>query len=132
MRPRAAVKPGFGLVFWRELRWLRRRPLLLALTTYVPLALMALLTAIFSAGLATRLPIGVLDLDQTELSRAIIRTVDATPDAAVQIHVGELAEGRQLIQSSQIYGLLCCRKTCNAMSSRGDGPRSCSSTTPRS
>ncbi|HWZ39041.1 MAG TPA: ABC transporter permease [Bradyrhizobium sp.] len=106
MRPLTGVKPGFGLVFWRELRWLRRRPFLLALTTYGPLALMALLTAIFSAGLATRLPIGVLDLDQTELSRAIIRTVDATPDAAVQIHVAELAEGRQLIQSSQIYGLL--------------------------
>jgi ABC-2 type transport system permease protein len=106
MRPRTAVKPGFGLVFWRELRWLRRRPLLLALTSYVPLALMALLTAIFSAGLATRLPIAVLDLDDTELSRAIVRMVDATPDAAVDIHVGELAEGRQLIRSSQIYGLL--------------------------
>jgi ABC-2 type transport system permease protein len=106
MRPRTTVKPGFGLVFWRELRWLRRRPLLLALTTYVPLALMALLTAIFSAGLATRLPIGVLDLDNSDLSRAIVRMVDATPDAAVKTHVGELAEGRQLIRSSQIYGLL--------------------------
>src|SRR5262249_3480061 len=44
MRPRASINPGFGLVFWRELRWLRRRPFLLALTTILPLALMALLT----------------------------------------------------------------------------------------
>src|SRR6201989_3005158 len=105
MRTPANLKPGFGLVFWRELRWLRRRPLLLMLTTYGPLALMALLTGIFSAGLATRLPIGVLDLDQTELSRAIIRTVDATSDAAVRTHVGDVAEGRQLIRSGQVYGL---------------------------
>jgi ABC-2 type transport system permease protein len=106
MRPRASIDPGFGLVFWRELRWLRRRPFLLALTTILPLALMTLLTAIFSQGLATRLPIAVLDLDQTELSRAIIRTVDATSEAAVKTHVGELAEGRQLIRSGQIYGLV--------------------------
>jgi ABC-2 type transport system permease protein len=106
MRPRASIKPGFGLVFWRELRLLRRRTFLLALTTILPLALMALLTAIFSHGLATRLPIAVLDLDQTELSRAVARTVDATSEAAVKTHVGELAEGRQLIRSGQIYGLL--------------------------
>jgi ABC-2 type transport system permease protein len=106
MRGRAGLTPGFSLVFWRELRWLRRRPFLLLLTTLLPLALMALLTGIFSQGLATRLPIGVLDLDDSDLSRAIVRTVDATPDAAVKTHVGELAEGRQLIRSSQIYGLL--------------------------
>ena len=94
MRGRAGLTPGFSLVFWRELRWLRRRPFLLLLTTLLPLALMALLTGIFSQGLATRLPIGVLDLDDSDLSRAIVRTVDATPDAAVKTHVGELAEER--------------------------------------
>jgi len=106
MRLPAGLQPGFRLVFWRELSWLRRRPFLLALTTIVPLALMALLTAIFSAGLATRLPIGVLDLDGSELSRTLIRTVDATPDVAVAVRVGELAEGRQKIISGQIRGLL--------------------------
>jgi ABC-2 type transport system permease protein len=106
MRSRAGLRFGFRLVFWRELRWLRRRYFLLALTTLVPLGLMALLIAIFSAGLATRLPIGVLDLDHSDLSRTVIRMVDATPDAAVEVHVGELAAGRQLIRSGQIYGLL--------------------------
>src|SRR5260370_9746288 len=106
MRSRAGLGLGFGLVFWRELGWLRRRYFLLALTTLVPLGLMALLIAIFSAGLATRLPIGVLDLDHSDLSRTVVRMVDATPDAAVDVHVGELAAGRQLIRSGQIYGLL--------------------------
>jgi ABC-2 type transport system permease protein len=106
MRSRAGLRFGFGLVFWRELRWLGRRPFLLVLTTLGPMALMALLIAIFSAGLATRLPIGVLDLDDSDLSRTIIRMVDATPDAAVVVHVSDLAEGRQLIRSSKIYGLV--------------------------
>ena len=100
------VRPGFWLVFWREIGWLRRRPFLFGLTTIVPLAQMAFLAAIFSAGLATRLPIGVLDLDGSDLSRTIIRMVDATPSSAVAVRVGDLAEGRSLILSGKIHGLL--------------------------
>jgi ABC-2 type transport system permease protein len=93
-------------VFWREVDWLRRRPFLFAFTTIVPLALMALLTGVFSAGLATRLPIAVLDLDSSDLSRSIIRMVDASPDTAVAVRVGELAEGRGMILSGKVHGLL--------------------------
>src|SRR6266481_7681712 len=106
MLARRNIRPGFWLVFWRDVGWLRRRPFLLGLTTIVPLAQMALLAAIFSAGLATRLPIGVLDLDGSDLSRSIIRIVDATPDAAVAERVGDLAEGRSMIVSGRIHGLL--------------------------
>ena len=56
MLARSRIRPGFWLVFWREVGWLQRRPFLFALTTIVPLAQMAVLAAIFSAGLATRLP----------------------------------------------------------------------------
>jgi ABC-2 type transport system permease protein len=106
MLTRRDFRPGFWLVFWRELGWLRRRPFLLALTTIVPLGLMTLLTAIFSAGLANRLPVGVLDLDGSDLSRTVIRLVDATPETAVTVPVGDLAEGRRLILSGDIHGLL--------------------------
>ena len=106
MLARRDVRPGFWLVFWREIGWLRRRPFLFGLTTIVPLAQMAFLAAIFSAGLATRLPIGVLDLDGSDLSRTIIRMVDATPSSAVAVQVGDLAEGHSLILSGKIHGLL--------------------------
>ena len=65
MLARGGIRPGFRLVFWREVGWLWRRPFLLGLATLVPLTQMAFLAAVFSAGLATRLPIGVLDLDRT-------------------------------------------------------------------
>src|SRR3979490_2419746 len=106
MLARRHLRPGFWLVFWREIDWLRRRPFLLAFITIVPIGLMALLTGIFSAGLATRLPIAVLDLDGSDLSRSIIRMVDATPDTAVAVRVGDLAEGRGLILSGKVHGLL--------------------------
>ncbi len=106
MRGHGSLTPGFRLVFWREFAWFRRRPFLVAITTVVPFCLLMLLSAIFSAGLATRLPIAVLDLDGSELSRQIIRFVDATPDTAVAVRVADLAEGRKLIVSRRVRGLL--------------------------
>jgi ABC-2 type transport system permease protein len=106
MLPRGQLRPGFWLVFRREIDWLRRRPLLLTFISIVPIGLMALLTVIFSAGLATRLPIAVLDLDSSDLSRSIVRMVDATPDTAVAVRVSELAEGREMILSGKVHGLL--------------------------
>ncbi|MBN8960810.1 MAG: ABC transporter permease [Rhizobiales bacterium] len=106
MRRRGDLRFGFSLVFWREVSWLRRRPLLLMMTTIIPLAVMALLATVFSAGLATRLPIGVIDLDGSELSRSLVRTVDATPETSVTEHLTDLAQGRQMILSGRIHGLL--------------------------
>lgn len=106
MLARRTVRFGFWLVFIRELNWLRRRRFLFLLTTLVPLLLAALMVSIFSAGLATRLPIAVLDLDSSDLSRSIIRTVDATPDTAVAVRVADLAEGRRHILSGDVHGLL--------------------------
>lgn len=106
MTPRGRLRPGFFLVFRRELDRLYRRPFLFFLTTGLPLLLMGLLATVFSAGLATRLPIAVLDLDGSDLSRTIIRTVDATPDTAVAVHVSDLREGRSLILSGKVHGLL--------------------------
>src|SRR5258708_31542005 len=106
MPARGRFRPGFWLVFWRVIDWLRRRPFRLAFVTIVPIALMAVLISVFSAGLATRLPIAVLDLDSSDLSRSIIRMVDATPDSGVSVRVGELAEGRRMILSGEVHGLL--------------------------
>ena len=106
MRGKASLRPGLLLVFVRELGQFRKYPVLLALTVVLPLSLMGILSAVFSQGLATRLPIAVLDLDGGDLSRTIIRTIDATPDTAVALPVGDLAEGRHLILSGRVHGLL--------------------------
>jgi ABC-2 type transport system permease protein len=103
---KGAIRPGFALVFRREVDHFRRRPFLLFLSTLMPLILMGLLATVFHEGLATRLPIAVLDLDGSDLSRTVIRTVDATPDTAVAVRVADLAEGRHLILSGKVHGLL--------------------------
>ena len=106
MLPKGRVRAGFLLVFRREIGRFLRRPFLLFLSTILPLFLMGLLAVVFSQGLATRLPIAVLDLDGTDLSRTIIRSVDATPDTAVAVSVADLTEGRHLILAGKVHGLL--------------------------
>lgn len=100
------VRPGFILVFRREFNRFYRGLFLMLFTTMLPLLLMGLLAIVFSAGLATRLPIAVIDLDGSDLSRSIVRTVDATPDTAVAVRVSDLAEGRMLILAGKVHGLL--------------------------
>src|ERR1700692_279966 len=106
MLARRQLRPGFWLVFWREIDWLRRPPFLLAFISIVSLGLIALLTLRFTAGVRPPFPIAVLDLDSSDLSRSIIRMLDATPDTAVSVRVGELAEGRGMILSGKVHGLL--------------------------
>ncbi len=106
MQGKASLRPGPLLVFVRELGQFRKYPVLLALTVVLPLFLMGILSSVFSQGLVTRLPIAVLNLDGGDLSRAIIRTVDATPDTAVTINVSNLGEARRLILSGRVHGVL--------------------------
>ncbi|MDO1583338.1 ABC transporter permease [Rhizobium oryzicola] len=109
MRGKGNLRPGFLLVFVREVEQFRKLPVLLALTVLMPLFLMGILAVVFSQGLATRLPIAVLNLDGGDLSRSIIRTIDATPDTAVVINVSDLSEARRLILSGQVHGVLMIR-----------------------
>ncbi|QWW71360.1 ABC transporter permease (plasmid) [Rhizobium sp. WYJ-E13] len=106
MASRRDLRPGFLLAFRREFDRFYRTPFLIFVTVGLPLLLMGLLGIVFSAGLATRLPIAVLDLDGSDLSRTIVRTVDATPDTAVAFRVADLSEGRKLILSGKMHGLL--------------------------
>lgn len=106
MGPASRARTGFLLVFRREFRWLFRRPVLLMLTTVFPLGLMALLTAVFSAGLPTQLSIGVLDRDGSDTSRGVIRMVAAAPEVRIVDQVADLGEGRRAIVSGRLSGLV--------------------------
>ncbi len=100
------ARPGFCLVFRREWRWYLRRPILLALSTYIPLGMFAFLAMIFWNGVATSLPIAILDEDNTQLSRTMATQVDASPTVEVVAKVSSLYEGKKGIRGGQFYGMI--------------------------
>ncbi|HLS18710.1 MAG TPA: ABC transporter permease [Paracoccaceae bacterium] len=97
---------SFVTTIRREFRLIRRRKVLIGLTVVLPLALIAILAFAFRSGVATDLPVAVVDLDRSTLSREVVRMLDATPDVAVVVHSPNLAEARSLIVSGAARGAL--------------------------
>ncbi|BDM63112.1 ABC transporter [Shewanella sp. NFH-SH190041] len=71
----------------REWRALWHDPWLLALVSYVPLLLALALWGLFSAAVPRQLPVALVDLDNTQLSRELGRQIEASPvSEAVSFH----------------------------------------------
>ncbi|PIO98688.1 ABC transporter permease [Pleomorphomonas carboxyditropha] len=106
MARRAHLAAGFRRVLLAELRQIGARPGLMFMLAPFPLLLFALLAVVFHLGLPRDLPIAVVDLDRSTLSRQMVRMVDAAPDVAVAREAGTLAEGRQLLLSGKAYAVV--------------------------
>jgi ABC-2 type transport system permease protein len=98
--------PAFIASLRREAAWLRANPWDLAMMSWVPLLAVAIIWWTFSAGLPTRLPIGVMDQDHSALSRQLLRFLDATPGLQpVQSYVST-AEATQALRRGEVYGVV--------------------------
>ncbi|AMG29019.1 ABC transporter permease [Grimontia hollisae] len=72
-------KPSFTSTLLREWRLTLSDKWLTALLGWLPLVLFLIVWAIFSAGTGRNLPIGVVDLDHSALSRNLVRYYNASP-----------------------------------------------------
>ncbi|MEJ2766333.1 ABC transporter permease [Photobacterium sp. MCCC 1A19761] len=80
--------------------WLR------ALLSWVPPLLFLIVWAVFSAGIARDLPIGVVDLDHSRLSRQAVRYYDASPALAVARTFPSVEQGSAALRAGDIYALV--------------------------
>lgn len=90
----------------REATLLRQRPWDMAMVSWVPLLAVALLWWIFSAGLPSRLPIGVIDQDHSALSRQLGRFLDATPGLQLAGRYNNTAEAEQALRNAEVYAVV--------------------------
>ena len=93
-------------VFRRELRRMTSRRIYFASCIVLPLFSLVFMATIFGHGQMENLPVGVVDADQTSLSRSIVRMVDATPELQVTKQYANETEARKAIQRKKIYGYL--------------------------
>ena len=78
----------------------------LALVTWVPFALMALVAIQLSAGVMRGLPIAVVDQDGTAVSRELTRRLDATPGLKVAARPADMAAAEHLVRSNRAYAVV--------------------------
>src|SRR3954447_8057157 len=96
---RAAAKPGFWLVTRREWRWLLHDRVAMVLIFVVPLFAFVVLAAAFSHPVMRGLGVVVVDEDRSELSRAFVEQVAASPNLSIVQRTGDLASAARAIRT---------------------------------
>lgn len=77
----------------------------LAMLGWIPLALYLLTWWIFSSAIARDLPLAVRDLDQSSLSRKLVRMLDQSP-GLMQVAVASDAEALAALRAGRVFGIL--------------------------
>lgn len=65
-----------------------------------------LIPSIYSSQRVKEVPVGVVDLDQTRLSRQVSRMIDATEGASLHSFYTDLNEGKAALDFHEVHGLL--------------------------
>ena len=82
---------------------LRRDKWLFSCLTLVPILLAVTMWGVFSAGIARELPIGVVDLQHSQLSRKMIQSLDASSTLSVDYHYTSATEAKNAMIEGDIY-----------------------------
>lgn len=100
-------KSLFRTVFEREVKRITRDPVYLFFMIIGPLIAFSLITLIFSSNIPSKLSVGIVDLDHSNLSRRITRMVDATSIVAVDRSYINLNEAYLSMVSGNINAIIC-------------------------
>ena len=87
----------------REVAVFRRRPLLFFCMAAAPLLCMSFFTTLMSDGLPTDLPTGLVDEDNTKISRTMARTLNAMQEVDITHAYRSVTEAREAMQRGEIY-----------------------------
>lgn len=79
---------------------------LLSCLTWLPCLLAFSIWAIFSQGIARDLPIGIVDLQHTQLSRTLTQDFDASPTLKVAHSYADVAQAKRAMVEQKIYGYI--------------------------
>lgn len=93
-------------VFRREVHRMLANRIYGVACVVLPLFSLVFMATIFGSGRLENLPVGVMDGDNSALSRNIIREVEATPSLQVMKHYADAAEAKKDVQRKRIYGYL--------------------------
>lgn len=90
----------------RELLILRQNHIYRFCMVLFPILVIFFFTSMLDEGLPTSLPVGVVDLDNTSMSRSLTRKLDGFQMSNVVAHYPSMTEARRAIQRNEIYGFL--------------------------
>lgn len=90
----------------REIRHFGQSRLLVTSAIIIPVVMTVLYVLMFWKGTVHDLPIAVYDGDRTELSRQLVRMLDATPTATVAFETESIGQGRDAMERGEVNALV--------------------------
>ncbi|MBQ6064207.1 MAG: ABC transporter permease [Prevotella sp.] len=90
----------------RECGIMRGNPIYLFCLVLFPLLVIFFFTSFMEKGQPTDLPVGVVDLDKSSLTRALTRKLDAFQTTRIVAHYPNINEARKAIQQNKIDGFI--------------------------
>jgi ABC-2 type transport system permease protein len=101
------INSSFVKVWVRELNRISNDPVYLFFMLIGPVIAFSLVSLIFSSNTPSKLPVGIVDLDHTNLSAKITRMTDAASIAAVDRSYLSLSEAYRALVSGKIDAIIC-------------------------
>lgn len=90
----------------REVALLLNSRMTIFFVVIIPFMAFLFFNSLLKEGVARNLPIAVLDLDNSAMSRHVISQLDATPELKISKLLINLQDGESLIRKGEIYGLV--------------------------
>jgi ABC-2 type transport system permease protein len=90
----------------RECGILKSNPVYLFCMVIFPIAVTLFFTTLMNEGQPVKMPVGVVDLDNTSATRNMIRKLDAFQTTNVVAHYANMNDARNAIQRNEIYAFL--------------------------
>lgn len=90
----------------REIGIIVSTPVYLLCMVVLPLFVMIFFTTLMQQGQPNKMPVGIVDLDNTTTTRSMTRKLDAFQNTNVVAFYNSVDEARQAIQENKIYGFM--------------------------
>lgn len=97
---------GYFAVLKREIDFFKKTPLMWVVSFILPFIMCLLVCLIFSKSSPVGLPVALLNEDNSEISRLIVRDINSMQSCAIKYNVLNLNEGKKLIENGNAYGLI--------------------------
>lgn len=114
---------GIWVVFKREWRNIFSSKICIWGMIVAPLLTFGVLMYMMHSGLPTKIPIAVVDLDNTSTSRALIRQLDAFSKTSIEFKSLSFKEARTSMERAQIYGVFTIPKDFTKDALSGNRPK---------
>jgi ABC-2 type transport system permease protein len=109
-----AILSSIWEVALREINRMSSRGLYIFVTILLPVLSILFFSSLFREGVPTKMPIAIVDLDQTVSSRKIARNIDVTPLSKVTEYLQSESEAMSELRTGNIYGFVVIPKNMQA------------------